>query len=134
MEVIHSHRNVRHRVENVGVGVGITRSTVSTTIAMSCADEAGHGDHSHGNGGGGGGHTHGPGCDHAHDVPLESGPSDSLYTVIDTEHVVALNAAGGGEKGRVVIKWVHPHGGANGREWALREDETTVRSCRGMAS
>jgi hypothetical protein len=38
-----------------------------------------------------------------------------LYPVVDTEHVVALNAAGGGEKGRVVIK-----------EWALREDETTV--------
>lgn len=70
---------------------------------MSCADEAGHGDHSP-NGGGNGGHVHGPGCDHAHDVPLEAGPSDSLYTVIDTEHVVALNAAGGGEKGRVVIK------------------------------
>jgi hypothetical protein len=57
---------------------------------MPCADEA----HDH---------THGPGCDHD-DVPLEAGPVDSLYTVIDTEHVVALNAEGGGEQGRVVIK------------------------------
>lgn len=49
-------------------------------------------------------HDHG-GCDgHDHDIPLSAGPTDSLYPVIDTEHVVALNAAGGGEKGRVVIK------------------------------
>ncbi|GMK55286.1 hypothetical protein CspeluHIS016_0203420 [Cutaneotrichosporon spelunceum] len=44
---------------------------------------------------------------------MEAGPADSLYTVVDTEHVVALNAAGGAEQGRVVIK-----------DWAGREDET----------
>lgn len=46
--------------------------------------------------------------DHDHDIPLENGPQDSLYKVVDTEHVVALNAEGGPEKGRVVIKWVLP--------------------------
>lgn len=60
---------------------------------MPCSDEA-HG------------HDHNGGCEHDHDVPLAAGPTDSLYPVIDTEHVVALNAAGGAEKGRVVIKWV----------------------------
>ncbi|WOO78509.1 PITH domain-containing protein [Vanrija pseudolonga] len=74
----------------------------------SCADEAGGHGHSHDH------HGHDHGHDgHDHDVPLEAGPSDSLYGVIDTEHVVALNAAGGGEQGRVVIK-----------DWASREDET----------
>lgn len=42
--------------------------------------------------------------DHDHDIPLESGPQDSLYKVVDTEHVRALNADGGPEKGKVVIK------------------------------
>jgi hypothetical protein len=37
---------------------------------------------------------------------MESGPSDSLYSQVDLEHVVALNAEGGGETGREVIKWV----------------------------
>lgn len=55
---------------------------------MSCAHEHDHGDHE----------------GHDHDVPLSSGPSDSLYPVIDTEHVVALNGKGGAERGRVVIK------------------------------
>ncbi|BEJ16206.1 hypothetical protein CspHIS471_0508110 [Cutaneotrichosporon sp. HIS471] len=69
---------------------------------MSCAHEAGH-DH----------HDHGDHEGHDHDVPMEAGPADSLYKVIDTEHVVALNAEGGAERGRVVIK-----------DWANREDET----------
>lgn len=64
---------------------------------MSCADEAGHDHHGHGD--------HGHGHDgHDHDVPLSAGPADSLFKVIDTEHVVALNAEGGAERGRVVIK------------------------------
>jgi hypothetical protein len=37
---------------------------------------------------------------------MESGPSDNLYSQVDVEHVVALNAEGGGETGRKVIKWV----------------------------
>lgn len=65
----------------------------------SCADEGGGHGHGHDH------HDHEHGHDgHDHDVPLEAGPSDTLYGVIDTEHVVALNAAGGGEQGRVVIK------------------------------
>lgn len=55
---------------------------------MSCAHE--HGEHGHDG--------------HDHDVPLSAGPSDNLYPVIDTEHVVALNALGGADRGRVVIK------------------------------
>lgn len=43
---------------------------------------------------------------HSHDVPLESSPLDSLYTQIDLPNVMALNAEGGGEAGRKVIKWV----------------------------
>jgi hypothetical protein len=56
--------------------------------------------HSHGCG-----HEH-DGDGHSHDVPMESGPSDNLYSQVDVEHVVALNAEGGGETGRKVIKWV----------------------------
>lgn len=66
---------------------------------MSCADEAGHDHHGHGHD-----HGHGDHDGHDHDVPLSAGPADSLYKVIDTEHVVALNAEGGAERGRVVIK------------------------------
>ncbi|KAL7424953.1 hypothetical protein Q5752_000640 [Cryptotrichosporon argae] len=72
---------------------------------MSCADE--HHDHS-GHGHGGDGHGH----DHDHDIPLSAGPSDALYSQIDVDHVVALNAVGGTGAGRKVIK-----------EWAKREDE-----------
>ena len=72
---------------------------------MSCAHEhgegSGHGEHNHG---GHGGHGH----DHSHDVPLSSGPADSLYSQIDIPHVVALNVDGGGEAGQNVIKWVSP--------------------------
>lgn len=57
---------------------------------MSCSHEA-H-DHDHGHDG------------HSHDVPLESSPLDSLYTQIDLPNVMALNAEGGGEAGRKVIK------------------------------
>lgn len=35
---------------------------------------------------------------------MASGPADSLYGVIDISHVTALNARGGGEAGRRVIK------------------------------
>jgi hypothetical protein len=59
---------------------------------MSCHDE-----HDHGHGSGGHGHSH--------DVPLTSGPADSLYGQVDLVHVSALNAQGGGEAGQNVIKW-----------------------------
>ena len=59
---------------------------------MPCEDEH---DHSHDHG------HHG----HSHEVPLESGPNDSLYAVIDTPNVVALNAKDGAEAGQRVIKW-----------------------------
>jgi hypothetical protein len=65
---------------------------------MSCSDE--HLDH---------GHEH---HDHEHDTPLSSGPNDYLYGQIDVPHVIALNAQGGGEAGKNVIKWVynqHPY-------------------------
>ena len=65
---------------------------------MSCS----HDHHEHG----GDDHGHGHGHDHSHDVPLEAGPQDSLYPQIDLEHVVGLNAVGGGESGKNVIKWV----------------------------
>ena len=71
---------------------------------MSCEDESsasGSSHHHH--------HSHDHSQDHSHeghshDVPLSSGPADSLYTQIDIAHVVALNAKGGAEAGRVVIK------------------------------
>lgn len=50
---------------------------------------------------------------HSHDVPLESSPLDSLYTQIDLPNVTALNAEGGGEAGRKVIK-----------NWDMKEDDT----------
>ncbi|EJT51940.1 hypothetical protein A1Q1_06809 [Trichosporon asahii var. asahii CBS 2479] len=59
--------------------------------------------------------------DHDHDIPLESGPQDSLYKVVDTEHVRALNADGGPEKGKVVIK-----------DWANRDDETIFANGAGL--
>lgn len=62
---------------------------------MSCSREA-H-DHDHHD------HEH---DGHSHDVPLESSPLDSLYTQVDLSGVTALNAEGGGEAGRKVIKWV----------------------------
>ena len=55
---------------------------------MSCHDEHDH----HGN------------HDHSHDVPMSSGPADSLYGQIDSVHVAALNAEGGAEAGQRVIK------------------------------
>ncbi|KAK1923734.1 PITH domain-containing protein [Papiliotrema laurentii] len=67
---------------------------------MSCHDE-----HDHGHGSGGHGHSH--------DVPLTSGPADSLYGQVDLVHVSALNAQGGGEAGQNVIK-----------AWDDRDDET----------
>ncbi|WVQ79436.1 hypothetical protein IAT38_001534 [Cryptococcus sp. DSM 104549] len=51
--------------------------------------------------------------DHNHDAPLESSPLDSLYSQIDLDNVTALNAEGGGEAGRRVIK-----------SWDMREDDT----------
>lgn len=80
--------------------VDVVHSLLNDT--MSCQDEAGAHDH------GCAGHDQGHGGHdgHDHDVPMEAGPADSLYPVIDTEHVVAMNAAGGGEQGRVVIKSV----------------------------
>ncbi len=62
---------------------------------MSCRDEHDHHDHDHE----GGGHA-----GHSHEVPLESGPNDSLFGQIDIEHVTALNAQDGGESGQRVIK------------------------------
>lgn len=52
-------------------------------------------------------HEHNDGCGHEghdHDVPLGAGPRDSLYGQIDRDNVVAMNAAGGAESGRNVIK------------------------------
>ena len=69
---------------------------------MSCAHE-----HAHGVGHGGDEHGHdghGHGHDHSHDTPLGSGPQDSLFEQVDLPHVVALNAEGGAEAGRKVIK------------------------------
>ncbi|ORX37900.1 galactose-binding domain-like protein [Kockovaella imperatae] len=71
---------------------------------MSCAEE--HGDH-HGHG-----HDHGDHHGHSHEVPLSAGPNDSLYGVVDTPNVVALNAMDGGEAGQRAIK-----------PWHEKEDE-----------
>ncbi|KAE8542356.1 hypothetical protein D1P53_001131 [Cryptococcus gattii VGV] len=69
---------------------------------MSCSHEAhDHDHHDHGHDG------------HSHDVPLESSPLDSLYTQVDLSGVTALNAEGGGEAGRKVIK-----------SWDMKEDDT----------
>lgn len=70
---------------------------------MSCQDEAHSQDHDHDHGS----HDHGYGDhSHSHEVPLEAGPQDSLYGVIDVVHVTAMNAVGGAEAGQKVIKWV----------------------------
>ncbi|ORY34886.1 PITH domain-domain-containing protein [Naematelia encephala] len=58
------------------------------------------------------GHEHG-GHGHSHEVPLSAGPADSLYTQIDVQHVIGLNARGGAEAGKAVIK-----------SWDDRDDET----------
>lgn len=80
----------------------------NSLIVMNCASEA-H-DHSHGEGSGSGGHGHGHGDHdhdgHDHDIPLDSGPQDSLFSHIDLPNVVALNAVGGGDSGKNVIKYV----------------------------
>ncbi|RSH93496.1 hypothetical protein EHS25_007852 [Saitozyma podzolica] len=72
---------------------------------MSCQDEAHGHDHEHDHGS----HDHGHGGhgdhSHSHEVPLEAGPQDSLYPVIDVVHVTAMNAVGGAEAGQKVIKW-----------------------------
>ncbi|GFZ50096.1 hypothetical protein JCM24511_07849 [Saitozyma sp. JCM 24511] len=79
---------------------------------MSCQDEAHSQDHEHEQGS----HDHGHGDhshSHSHEVPLEAGPQDSLYGVIDVVHVTAMNAVGGAEAGQKVIK-----------SWDDRDDET----------
>lgn len=43
---------------------------------------------------------------HSHDVPIESGPADSLYSQVDVTHVVGLNVRGGGGEARKIVKWV----------------------------
>ena len=106
---------------------------------MECANEGSsshnhsHG-HSHGHGDGDHGHD-----GHDHDVPLESVPADSLYSQIDLEHVEALNAQGGAESGRKVIKCVlflnlliltllsTSQAPTDRRTWERREDESIVR-------
>lgn len=68
-----------------------------TRIIMSCSSEAHAHDHSHDH------HDH----SHAHDLPSgdpNAGDKNSLYSKIDREHVRALNAVGGDEAGRNVIK------------------------------
>lgn len=65
---------------------------------MSCAHEHDHSGYGHG----GGDANHG----NSHEVPTEAGPSDSLYSQIDSTHVEALNADGGGDAGQKVFKWV----------------------------
>ncbi|KAJ9096651.1 hypothetical protein QFC20_006367 [Naganishia adeliensis] len=55
---------------------------------------------------------------HSHSPPPDSsaaGDQSSLFSIIDREHVVALNAQGGEESGKNVIK-----------PWDQREDETLV--------
>jgi hypothetical protein len=45
--------------------------------------------------------------DHSHSPPPDSsaaGDQSSLFSIIDREHVVALNAQGGEESGKNVIK------------------------------
>jgi ABC-type nickel/cobalt efflux system permease component RcnA len=62
--------------------------------AMSCQSEAHNHDHTHDH-------------SHAHDLPSSdpnAGDKNSLYSKIDREHVRALNAAGGDEAGKNVIK------------------------------
>jgi hypothetical protein len=75
-------------------------SEVLETTTMSghgsCSNEAHAHDHGHG-------HGHGD-HDHEHDLPTSAGPHDSLYGEIDRDNVVALNATGGGDTGRNVIK------------------------------
>ena len=68
---------------------------------MSCEDEAGRGHGGHDNHHDHGGHDHG----HSHDAPLDSTLHDNLYGEIDLPNVRALNAVGGVEAGRNVIKW-----------------------------
>ncbi|KAJ9097195.1 hypothetical protein QFC21_004864 [Naganishia friedmannii] len=58
--------------------------------------------------------------DHSHSPPPDSaaaGDQNSLFEVIDREHVTALNAQGGEESGKNVIK-----------SWDQREEETMLRS------
>jgi len=50
---------------------------------------------------------------HDHDIPLASGPHDFLYSQVDLPNVTALNAIGGAEAGKRVIK-----------SWDMREDES----------
>ncbi|WVR08239.1 hypothetical protein IAU60_005286 [Kwoniella sp. DSM 27419] len=68
---------------------------------MSCSHEAHDHDHEHGH--------HG----HSHEVPLDQSPLDSLYPQVDLPNVVALNADGGAEVGRKVIK-----------SWEAKDDDT----------
>jgi hypothetical protein len=73
---------------------------------MSCQDEAHGHDHEHDHGSDDHGHGGHGDHSHSHEVPLEAGPQDSLYPVIDVVHVTAMNAVGGAEAGQKVIKWV----------------------------
>lgn len=57
-------------------------------------------------------HSHGAGChdeghdhDHDHDIPEALGPRDNLYTRIDRDNVVALNAAPPGKGSEVIKPW-----------------------------
>ena len=52
--------------------------------------------HSHGHGG------CGDEC-HDHDIPESEGPRDNLFSRIDTENIVALNASGSGKE--VIKPW-----------------------------
>ncbi len=68
-------------------------------------------------------HSHGDGChgesyDHDHGPPEDVGHRDNLFSRIDRDNVVALNAEEPG-KGPEVIK-----------PWDKRSDETTVDICR----
>lgn len=68
---------------------------------MPCSNQAHGHNHDHG-------HDHHHNHDgHDHDIPLGSGPQDSLYGQVDLPNVVALNAVGGAEAGQKVIKWVY---------------------------
>ncbi|KAK4685326.1 hypothetical protein P7C73_g4830, partial [Tremellales sp. Uapishka_1] len=76
---------------------------------MSCSHDANDHDHDQS-------HPH----SHSHEIPLESGPQDSLFSQIDVPNVVAMNATGGADAGKRIIK-----------SWDDREDE--IQYCESEA-
>ena len=70
------------------------------------SNDHGHGHHDgvHGGHDRHGGHDHDHDHDHDHEVPLMSGPADSLFSQVDLPNVIAMNAEDGPIAGQRAIK------------------------------